>query len=203
MGVRENRRRFGAPWRAAQGQRGRGVQSHLPPRLPQPPQPEPSAAASNTQSFPPETRPGTSRLLPGFLAPSGAKAAGSAFERAPGLPPAAGSFGDALVRTVWGGLDHGHLSPSLLLFPLGWGRGQETVVIVFVVVLLGRDGRRLFSWEWIEKLRPMEACILLDPEGKIGVRAQPQSWLAGKCSRCKRTFAGAGQPWVALGWARS
>lgn len=145
MGVRESRRRFRALWRAAQGQRGRGVQSHLP-----------AATASSARAFSRSqqhakfssgARPETSRLLPGFLARSGAQAAGSAFERARWLPPAAGSFGDTLVRTVWGGLDRGQLSPSLLLFPLGSGRGQETLVIVFVVVLWRGMDDAFFSWE--------------------------------------------------------
>lgn len=76
------------------------------------------------------------KLLPCFLAPSPAKEAGSAFELAWWLRPAAGSFGDALVGTVWGGLEQGIFSFS------HWAGGEdlETVVIVFVVVLLGRDG---------------------------------------------------------------
>ena len=76
------------------------------------------------------------------------------------------------------------------------------MVIVFVMVLLGSDGR-LFPCKGIATLRLIETCILLDPEGKVGMRAQPQSWLPRKCRGCKRTFAGAGQPWVALGWALS
>lgn len=57
------------------------------------------------------------------------------------------------------------------------GRGDGvTVAIGFVVVLSGRDGRRLFPCEGIATLRLMETCILLDPEGKVGVRPQPRSW---------------------------
>ena len=87
------------------------------------PLPQPPPAASTARTFPPEVRPVTSRLPPGFLAPSLATEEGRAFERARCLSPAAGSFGDALVGTGWGGLDQDPLSPRALLFPLGWGEG--------------------------------------------------------------------------------
>lgn len=180
-----------------------GAQSHLPaaapPPAPAPPQPKP-AAASTQQSFPFETRPGTS--LCSSLPPRPRRQE-SAFERALWLPPAAGSLGDAMVGTVWGGLDQGYLRPRSLLFPWAGGGDEETVAVVFVVVLCGRDGRRLFPGEGIATLRLMEACILLDPEGKVGVRHQPQSWLSGKCGYCKTHSCWSWASLGSLGLARA
>lgn len=160
-----------------------GADPTAPLLPPAPLQPKPPAA-STEQSFPPETLQGTS--LCSWLPPRPRRQE-SAFECAPWLPPAAGSLGDAMVGTVWGGLDRGYLRPRSLPFPwAGGGDGdKEAVAVVFVVVLWGRDGRRLFPREGIATPGLMEACILLDPEGKVGVRHQPRSWLSGQCGYCK------------------
>lgn len=172
------------------GQRGGGAESHLAAVAGASSAGAPWAA-STAQTFPPHTRPETSPLLPCSFAGQG----GSAFELAWWFLPAAGSFGDALVGSVRGGLQQGIFSFS------HWAGGEdgETVRIVFVVVLLGRDGRGRFPWEGVAMVGRMEACILLNPEGKkVGVRPQPQSWLSGKCGCGKNTLARSGQPWVAL-----
>lgn len=133
------------------------------------------------------------KLLP---APSRAKEAGRAFDRAWRLPPAAGSLRDPLVGTVWGGLERA----SLCAFSRWAGGGDaETVGIVLVAVLLGRDGRRLLLGRGS---RRVEARILCTQRDKLESDPQPQSGLSGKCGCGKNTLARAGQPWVALGWTR-
>lgn len=181
----------GTAWR-----RGRSPTSPLPPRAP--PQPKPPAAKTE-QSFPLETRPGTS--LCSSLPPRPRRQE-SAFERALWLPPAAGSLGDAMVGTFWGGLDQGYLRPSLPPFPAGWGRGRGDRSGCFCCGALREGWATPFSSRRNRDAPLMETCILLDPEGKVGVRHQPRSRLSGKCGYCKTHSCWSGASLGSLGLAR-
>lgn len=67
------------------------------------------------------------------------------------------------MGTVWGGLEQGIFS----FFHWAGGEDGETVVIVFVVVLLGRDGQRRFPWEGVVMLGGSDGSVHpSEPRGK-------------------------------------
>ena len=158
-----------------------GARSHLPAAAAR----ASSARASRRQhraKFSAGDAPGNFTLS---LAPSAAKAAESASDRDLRLPPAAGSLGDAMVGTVRGGFDQGlphSRSPLLPAFPLGLGGGGDGETVAFVCFVASGEG-----WAMPFALRrnrdaPSEGSAHPSyPEGKVGVRHQPRSWLSGKC----------------------
>lgn len=163
-----------------------------------------SLPGRTAQSFPCVTRPGTS------LSPS--------------LPPGPGRPGARRKVAPWlrrlqvhsqkrrWGLSVGDLTQDVCAVPrsfspLAGGGDGETVVAVCVVVLLGRDGRRLFFFfspcEETATLHLTGVCILPDSEGQVGGRHQPKSWLTGKGGSHKTHSCGSGSSLCSLGLSRS